>query len=185
MIGWLLMALAAPTQSSEDPCAKVDGCRQVGNVRIESTEGKETLLPINQLLPWVVQDNLLLVPGDWIIIRLVDHDGALIPQLVKAGDSGEAPEPANGEIRVKVHAFNNGNLTMEVLSRRPETLDYAALAVVGIDKPQRTSVCSLTPGRTVYESWRWPIRQIALWGFRRTSDPGCKTIDLKKKTDEK
>jgi hypothetical protein len=179
MIGWLLMALAAPAVGSADPCASVGSCRLVGKVRIEGADGKETLLPVNQTLPWVVQDNLLLVPGDWIIIRLVEHDGALMPQLVKAGDSGEAPEPAKGEIRVKLHAFDQGNLVMQVLSRRPETLDYAALAVVGLDKPQRTSVCSLHPGITAYESWRWPIRQMALWGFRPTTEPGCKTIDLK------
>lgn len=178
MFSWLLFALAATAQPNENVCAKPEACRQVGNVRIENADGKETLLKIDQQLPWVVQDNLLLVPGDWIVFRLIDRSGALVPELVKAGNTGEAPEPGSGELRVKLQWIGNGDLSMEVLSRRPETLDYAALAVVGMDNPQRTSVCSLMPGITVYESWRWPIRQIALWGFRPTNEPGCRTIDL-------
>jgi hypothetical protein len=180
MIGWLLLALAASQQTpSADPCAAPAACRRVDTVRIQSPDGKETELPINQNLPWVVQDNLLLVPGDWIVIRLVERDGKLLPQLVRAGNTGDAPAPADGEIRVRVMPFNKGNLIMEVLSRRPETLDYAAIVVLGANKPQRTSVCSLQPGIPVFESWQWPIRQIALFGFRPTSEPGCKTIDLK------
>lgn len=178
MIGWLLMALAAP---SDDICATAGACRQVGEVRVENAAGKETSLSINQLLPWVVQDNLLLVPGDWIIFRLVDRNGTLVPQLVRAGDSGEAPEPASGEIRVKVHTFNQGTLIMEVLNQHPDMLEYAALVVVGTDQAQRTSVCSLAPGITVFESWQWPIRQIALWSFRPTKEQSCKTLDLSKR----
>ena len=179
MIGWLLLAVAAQAQPSEDPCARADACREVSTVRIENAAGKETLLPINQKLPWVVQDNLLLVPGDWIIIRLANREDALVPELVKAGDGGEAPDPTSGEIRVKVHAFSKGSLIMEVLSQRPETLDYAAMVVVGRDNAQRTSVCSLMPGVPVFESWQWPIRQIALWSFRPTTDPGCKKVEFK------
>lgn len=185
MLGWLLLALAAQAQPAGDPCTTAGACRQVGNVRVQAPDGKETLLPVNQPLPWVVQDNLLLVPGDWIIIRLIDRDGALVPQLVKAGNMGDAPEPADGEIRVIVHAFEKGNLIMEVLNRRAETLDYAALVVVGTDKAQRTSVCSLFPGRPVFEAWQWPIRQIALWSFRPTTEPGCKTITFPKSQKDK
>ncbi len=180
MIAWLLMAMATLADQSEDPCVKAEACRQVGDVRVQDAAGKETLLPINQQLPWVVHDNLLLVPGDWIIIRLVDRGGGLIPQLVKAGNSGDPPEPTDGELRVIVHAFDQGNLIMEVLNRRPEMLDYAALAVVGMGNAQRTSVCSLSPGIPVFEAWRWPIRQIALWGFRPTREVGCKTISFEK-----
>lgn len=177
MIELFFMA-AAMAQPTGDPCAEVAACRQVAVVRIEDDRGEETLLPVNQTLPWVVQDNLLLIPGDWIIVQLVDRNGMLVPRLVRAGNIGDAPEPKSGEIRVKVHAFDKGNLVMEVLSQRPETLDYAAMVVVGTGKIQRTSVCSLIQGKTVFESWRWPIRQIALWSFRPTSQPGCKTLDL-------
>ena len=72
---------------------------------------------------------------------------------------------------------------MSVQSRRTDTLDYSAVIVSpgGKGRPQRTSVCSLMPGITVFESWTQPIQQIALTGFRPTNEPGCKTIDLKKK----
>ena len=178
MIGWILLALAGSAQQSQDPCAEAAACRLVGSMRVENAAGESTAVAVNQKLPWVVQDNLLLVPGDWIIVQLVDRDGALVPMLVSAGSSGEAPQPQNGEIRFKVHSFDKGGLIMEGLSRRPEALDYAALVVVGKDNPQRSSVCSLLPGKTVFESWQWPIRQIALWSFRPTTEIGCKTLDL-------
>jgi hypothetical protein len=179
VLGWLLLALAAPQAAAADPCVAPAACRRVEGVRVQAPDGKETVLPINQTLPWVVQGNLLLVPGDWIVVRLVDEGGKLTPALVKAGHGGGAPAPAEGEIRVQVHDFQRGNLIMEIVSRRPETLDYGALVVVGIDKPRRTSVCSLQPGIPVFESWQWPIRQIALFNFRPTTEPGCKTIDVK------
>lgn len=180
MNAWLMLVLAALGDPNVDPCANDGACRNVENVRIEYPGGKEALVPVNQRLPWVIQDNLLLVPGDWIIVRLAERDGALVPELVKAGTSEPIAEPADGEIRVKVHAFSGGNLIMEILSRRQAALDYAALVVVGENDARRTSVCSLEPGITVLESWQWPIRQIALWGFRHTDELGCKTIDLTK-----
>jgi hypothetical protein len=176
MIGWFLLAVAAQVGTGDSICLKSDACRQVGSVRIEDVAGKETVYPINRQLPWVVENNLLLVPGDWIVIRLEEREGRLIPLLVKAGNGGEARKPAPGEISVNVHAFDKGTLIMEILSRRPEILDYAAMVVIGQDKSQRTSVCSLKPGTPVFEAWRWPIRQIALWSFRPTTEPGCKEV---------
>jgi hypothetical protein len=179
MIGWTLMAAAAgaSAQPSEDPCSQAEACRQVGTVRVEDARGQETLLTVDQTLPWMVQDNLMLVPGDWIIVQFVDRNRTLVPRLVKAGNGSEAPEPANGELRIKVHAFDKGTLIMEILSRHRETLDYAALTVIGKDAPQRASVCSVSPGLTVFESWQSPIRQVVLWGFRPTNHRGCKVLD--------
>lgn len=170
MFGPPLLALAAPQAATIDPCAMPAACRKVEGVRIQGPDGKETILPINQTLPWIVQDNMLLV-------RLVDRAGKLAPELVSAGHGGDAPDPADGQIRAKVHAFNRGTLIMEIVSRRPETLDYGALIVIGASKAERTSVCSLRPGIPVFESWQVPIRQIALFNFRATTEPGCKTID--------
>ncbi len=153
----------------------------VETVNVQSSDGKEVQVPVNENLPWVVQDNLLLVPGDWIIIKLIDHDGELRPELVRAGTDSTLPEPAAGEIRFHVQPYKSGTLIMEVLSRRTETLDYAAVMVTP-KGPQRTSVCSLMPGIVVFESWQNPIRQFAFWSFRPTSEPGCKELDFPTKT---
>lgn len=187
MIGWFLLALAAPVQAAPgDICATPGACRRVDTVRIETPDGKEYTLPINQTLPWVVQGNLMLMPGDTITIRLVDRDGALFPELVRAGPDTAGIAPGEGEIQIKVLPYNKGNLVMAVHSRRTDTLDYGALIVgpAARGSAQRTSVCSLMPGITVFESWTQPIRQIALFGFRRTTQPGCKTIDMKKDAGE-
>jgi hypothetical protein len=179
MFGPLLLMLAAPQAATADPCAVPTACRSVDGVRIQAPDGKDVILPIKTTMPWIVQGNLLLIPGDWIIIRLVDQNGKLMPELVTAGHGADAPAPTDGQIRVRVHDFNRGNLIMEIVSRRPETLDYGALIVIGANKAERTSVCSLRPGIPVFESWQSPIRQIALSNFRVTTDPGCKTIDTR------
>ncbi|HEX4693342.1 hypothetical protein [Sphingomonas sp.] len=182
MLGPVSLALAFLLQAAPptDPCATPSACRKVDSVRVQNPDGKQVELPVNATLPWVTRDNLLLLPGDWIVIKLIDRDGDLMPQLVRAGTGGDAPKPGDGEIRIVVHAYEAGNLIMEVLSRRTETLDYAA-AMVTPKGPERTSVCSLNPGVTVFESWHQPIRQLALWSFRPTTEPGCKTLDFPKK----
>lgn len=184
MIGWFLLTLAAAGQSApQNPCAQPDACRRVESVRIETPAGKEITIPVNQTLPWIAEDNLLLFPGDSVTVRLIDRDGALVPQLVRGGAASATTTPGEGEIRVTVMPYNKGNLIMSVQSRRSDTLDYAAIIVSpgAKPRPQPTSVCSLMPGITVFESWTQPIQQIALTGFRPTTEPGCKTIDLKRK----
>lgn len=180
MLGWLLLAMAVPQAAEPDPCVKPEACRKVGSIMVRGAGGKPFALAIDQTLPWVTRDNLLLLPGDWIIITLADRGGALVPQLVRAGSDAKPPEPAPGEIRVHIPLYNGGPMIMSVLSRRTDTLDYAA-AIVTPKGPERTSVCSLQPGITVYESWDQAIRQFALWSFRPTTEPGCKTLDFPKK----
>ena len=182
VFGSLILALAASGSAAPatDLCATLGACRKVESVRVQSPDGKEVQIPVNDTLPWVVQDNLLLVPGDWIIIKLVESGGELKPELVRAGTDAQAPEPVAGEIRFHVQPYKAGTLMMEVLSRRTDTLDYAAIMVTP-KGPARTSVCSLMPGVTVVEMWQQPIRQFAFWSFRPTKEPGCKTLDFPKK----
>ena len=69
-------------------------------------------------------------------------------------------------------------VTLTVLSNYPEALEYAALKVNPQTGPDRTSVCTLMPGVTVFENWQEPIYQLALWTFRPTSGYSCSVIEV-------
>jgi len=185
MIGWMLLALASPQELLDNPCAKAGTpCRHVDTIRMETPDGKEAVVSVNMDLPWIAEGNLLLSPGDSITVRLAKNSDGWTPELVRAGAASASTAPGDGEIRVTVLPYKNGQLMMEVISRRPETLDYSAVMVIPTatgGTPQATSVCSLQPGITVFEMWQQPIQQLALFDFRPTTEPGCKTVKLPQK----
>lgn len=183
-IGWMLLALASPQELVSDPCTRPGACHHVDSIRIQTPDGKEQVMPVNMDLPWIADGNLLLAPGDSITVRLVKSGDGWAPEMVRNGTASATTAPGDGEIRVTVLPYKNGQLTMEVLSHRPETLDYSAILITPTPtggNPQATSVCSLQPGITVSEVWRQPIQQLALFDFRPTKEPGCKTVKLKPK----
>lgn len=180
--GLTLFALAASSPDDGDPCAVAGACRHVDSVRVENTDGKAVVLPVDQDLPWVTQGNLLLLPGDWVVVRLVEGEGGLAPMLVAGGHGGAAPEPAEGEVRFVLHDYASGNIMVQVLSRYRVPLDYAALMVTPRGA-ERTSVCTLQPGVTVIETWQQPIRQFAFWSFRPAQDAACRIIDFPAKDE--
>lgn len=175
--GLTLLALAASAPADGDPCAVAGACRHVESVRVENTDGTAVVLPVNQDLPWVTQGNLLLLPGDWVVVRLIEEGGGLAPVMVVGGRGGSAPQPAEGEVRFVLHDYASGSIMVEVLSRYRVPLDYAALMVTPRGA-QRTSVCTLQPGIPVFESWQQPIRQFAFSSFRPAKDVSCSIIDF-------
>lgn len=175
-----LVATAQP-QSVENPCdsAPAGACRHVGTLHLEPGRGDPVDLPVDQDLPWVTQDNVMLLPGESVTVQLQrDPAGALVPRLVRGASGDGAPAPEAGQVRLSLSPLAGGNITLSVLSRYPETLDYAALIVNHPDRPERTSVCSLMPGVLVMEQWQSPVRQLAVWSFRATTEPGCKTVSF-------
>jgi len=177
MVFWL-MALAL---QAGDPCESADAadaCRRVDSIRLESRSGRSQTVEVNARLPWVVQDNVLLTPGESVTIRLERRGADLIPRLVRGGAGEAAPQPGAHEVRLVLSDVRGGSVTLTVLSRFPETLDYAALINVYGRGPERTSVCALMPGISVFEQWSVPIAQMAIWSFRPTSEPGCRIVTL-------
>jgi hypothetical protein len=177
MLLWL-MALAL---QADDPCRGPDAanaCRQVDSFRLESASGQSQTVEVNARLPWVVQDNVLLMPGESVTIRLVRSGADLVPRLVAGGVGDAAPQPGENEVRLALSDVRNGNVTLTVLSRFPETVDYAAIINVYGRGPERTSVCALMPGIAVFEQWSVPIAQMAISSFRPTSEPGCRIVTL-------
>ncbi|WP_375397037.1 hypothetical protein [uncultured Sphingomonas sp.] len=184
---WLLFAMTVPAQAdAADPCAVPGACRRIETVRIETPSGTVLAVPVDKTLPWIAQDNLMLFPGDSATVRLVERNGGLFPELVRSGAASAATPPADGQVRVTVAPYALGKLTMTVESRWSVPLDYGALIVIplpGKTRAERTSVCTLLPGKTNYELWNRPILQLALSSFRPTTQPGCKTIDARPTTD--
>lgn len=169
---------AAETAPAPDPCAEESACRYITEYRLEGPEGQALVLPAGVNIPWVANGNLLLTPGEAAVVRLVEADGVLEPELVRAGDPARANELAAGEIRFEFSDYSRGNVELTIVSAYSSPLEYAAIAVSANAGPERTSVCTLLPGVMVVEHWQsQPIFQLALWSFRPTEDYSCRVID--------
>ncbi|HSI16390.1 MAG TPA: hypothetical protein VK980_01370 [Sphingomonas sp.] len=175
----LLVALPAAAQDAEvtNPCGtgKV-ACRHIDSIRLQSADGEEQILTANLDFPWVAEGNIILVPGDSVTVRLVPDGAEFTPVLVRFGPASAATKPGPGEIRFTVQPSDHGKQVMVAESNYPGMIDYGALIATVRGGPERTSVCTLEPGKPVYEMWQDPIYQFALMHFVATTEPGCKTL---------
>ena len=165
-------------EQTDDPCIQEDVCRTIDRLRFEGPDGTITEIDAGMTLPWVAQGNVLITPGESIIIQLVQDSGVLVPVLVSTGERADSAELADHQIRFSMSDVLGGQVRLIVESNYPGMVDYAALMVTIGKGPERTSVCTLLQGVSVFEQWQAPIYQMALWGFRESEDYGCKTIDL-------
>ncbi|KLE31938.1 hypothetical protein AAW01_10875 [Aurantiacibacter gangjinensis] len=176
--GALFCSGAVAAQDASDICEPDGACRYIENYVFEGRDGESFSVPVDAELPWVVEGNVLLTPGEAVTVRLIETDGALQPQLVRSGDEARNSELAEGEILFDLGPHEAGTITMTVKSAYPALLEYAALAVTLNSGPARTSVCVLMPGVMVIETWQDPIYQLAMWGFRPAEGHSCSVIDL-------
>jgi hypothetical protein len=181
MLAWLMLLAAQAPNQPADPCSGPDGataCREIRSIRIEGPSGETRVVDANTRMPWVIQENVTLIPGESVTVRLERSGAGLVPTLVRGGAGDSAPEPRENEVRLSLSEIQRGQITMTVLSRYPEMLDYAALINVYGRGPERTSVCALMPGAPVIESWSVPIVQMAVWSFRPTTEAACRIVTL-------
>lgn len=174
----MALALLLTGAQASDPCAAPEACRRVDTITIDRPGSGTRAIAVNDTLPWVVQDNILLLPGESVTVALDRRGDALVPRLVRGAAGEGAPAPGAGEIRFTLGRGPTGGTLLRVESRYRETIDYAALMVLEPGGPRRTSVCSLQSGVAANELWSDPIRQLAIWSFRPTREPGCKTISF-------
>jgi hypothetical protein len=165
---------AAPS----DPCEETAACRVVAPLRVEAPDGEVSTVQMGMTLPWVTRGNVLLAPGDTVLVALDEIEGVLIPHLLATGEAAKAGELAEGQIRFDFSGIERGTVTLTVSSAFADPVEYAALKVSLADGPNRTSVCTLMPGLMTIEQWQEPIYQLALWGFRRGESMACTEIDL-------
>ena len=181
MAAMALTALPAATLAQEpmdeEACIAAGACRLVENLRIEGPDGQVTDIPLGLTIPWLTQGNIMLTPGEAVIVSLKKIEGIVVPTLVSTGDAARDSELAEGQVRLDLGGYERGRLVLSVLSQYPENLDYGALKVTIGSGPERTSVCTLMPGISVFETWEEPIYQMALFGFVEAGEPGCKVID--------
>lgn len=181
---WIAVALAAWPASAlaqeamdEEACIAAGACRLVETLNVEAPDGQVTEIPLGLTIPWLTQGNIMLTPGEAVTISLTELEGYLVPTLISTGEASRDSELEEGQVRFDLSAFQRGRLVLSVLSQYPESLDYGALKVNIGSGPEQTSVCTLQPGLSVFETWEEPIYQMALFGFQLTDAPGCKVID--------
>lgn len=173
----LLAVPAAAQQAADEACVAAGACRVLGDLAVEGPDGTTQTFAMGMVMPWLEQGNLMLAPGDTVILALDEVDGVLVPRLIAAGEASRDVELREGQIRFDLSRIQRGQLILSVLSFYPEPLDYGALKVsLGLG-PERTSVCTLQPGLSVFEAWQEPIYQMALFGFRPASEAACHIID--------
>jgi len=172
------LAAHAQDDAQVDPCTQTGACRVVAPLRVETPDGEVSMVDMGMELPWLTQGNLLLAPGDAVLLALDEVDGILVPILLASGEAARAGEVQPGQVRFDFSGIERGVLTLTVQSAFANPVEYAALKVSLADGPNRTSVCALMPGLAVIEQWSEPIYQLALWGFRRADGIACSEIDL-------
>ncbi|GAA0272912.1 hypothetical protein GCM10009127_11660 [Alteraurantiacibacter aestuarii] len=160
-----------------DPCEIEGMCRTITQFSFETPDGEVVEVDADITLPFLSQGNVMITPGEAITIELVEVEGLLVPFLISTGAASRDGSLAENQISFSLSAVERGQIMLTVLSKYPAALDYAALKVAIGAGPERTSVCTLLPGVAVFEQWQEPIYQMALWGFRKTDDHGCKIID--------
>lgn len=163
--------------AAEDPCAEAGACRHLTSYTVQDADGQDQTFEVDVHLPWIMQGNIVLTPGEAVVVRLVETSGGLAPLLVSSGREAVEAELRVGEIRFIFNPFDSGTVMLTVHSAYPEALDYAALMVTTDNGPERTSVCTLQQGISVFESWQQPIYQLALWSFRPADDYACHIVD--------
>jgi hypothetical protein len=177
----LLAALPAAAQDSgsmENPCGKSDvACRHVATIRLEEPDGTERILNGNLDFPWVDGDNIILVPGDSVTVKLVPDGDTMQVVLVRFGPASATTKPGPGEVRFTLAPSSRGKQVMTAESNYPGMIDYGVLVARIPGGPERVSACTLQPGKPVVETWTGPIYQIALMHFLTTTEPGCKTLN--------
>ena len=169
---------AATQSSAEDPCAEEGACRHLTSYTIEDPDGESHTFEVDVMLPWVMQGNVVLTPGEAVVVRLVETSSGLAPLLVHSGWEAIEATLRVGEVRFIFGPFDRGTVMLTVHNAYPESLDYAALMVTTGGGPERTSVCTLTPGVTAFESWQQPIYQLALWSFRPAEEHACHVVEV-------
>lgn len=168
---------SGPTQQAADPCIAEAACRTIDSFRFDGPDGTVTEVEAGLTMPFVAQGNVLITPGESITIALVEDSGVLVPLLVSTGEASSEASVAAGQIRFNMTDVTSGQVQLIVESNYPGLIDYAAVMVTIGAGPERTSVCTLMEGVTVFEQWQAPIYQLALWGFRPSENYGCKIID--------
>jgi hypothetical protein len=160
--------LAAPAQvaapADADPCLADGGCRMVGQVPVVTGKGKVGTYPVNRPAPWIIQNNLMIFGGEIIVFRLDPADRFHRVSFVASGDEARSRTLQPGELRATLQAGTEGTtLTME--SAHAEWLNYVAVMATPDGKGQKTSVCTLIPGKFVIEHWPHGIIYLGLANF--------------------
>ena len=166
MMSILLLLVAAAVAS--DPCAEASACRRVDFISTTDREGQPTRLPEPGLQPWIIENNLMLHPGEAVIVRLVEQGDGYV--LTAPRTSGE---PTAGEIRFSLASGQRSSTLLVIENRLPEWLDYMAVMNVG-NRGMKTSVCSLLPMKFNLERWPHGMTELALSNFKKAETHSCK-----------
>ncbi|MDQ0465988.1 hypothetical protein QO010_003781 [Caulobacter ginsengisoli] len=79
-----------PPAPKADPCAVAGACRHVGEFNLTLEPGQVDRVKVDDDIPWIDEDgDILLFPGEMLVIRLETVDGEVRPVMVRAGRASD------------------------------------------------------------------------------------------------
>jgi hypothetical protein len=136
-----------------------------GAISLELADGEALSFELEQPMPIVFDDFVVLLPGDTIFLTGQISGDSLIN--LKALDS-----PVDGELNIKLSfsqkiVGENSMMLLSVTNPYDRFLKYhAAMTMPDEEGAYETSSCAVRPGLTTGESWPHPILQLELFEFR-------------------
>lgn len=164
----LMLLLSGQPAASVDPCVEAANCRVVRDFELRTPRGGRVPVRTGERnTPWIVQDNVLLTPGDSLTVRFERQGEGLVPRRVRAGRESARSEPRQGELRLSFAQARDAALVLTAESRLDEALSYTAiLANMARPGPQQPPVCPLAANATTRERFNAPIVSLTLARFQ-------------------
>lgn len=192
MIGFILaaaLAAAPPTGGCNEPLV----CRHVTEFDLVDGDGQPLTVKVNADFDYVINNRLMLLPGEMVTIGLTEREGQ--PPLVSVLEVARAdsiPFPHIGEkmmqeggelppdvqtalkerqaptkgVRLSFMQIKDGGMLLVVENATGRRLDYHAQMTLTDGRREPTSLCDLLPGLPSYENWPHPIVGLELDGFQ-------------------
>lgn len=176
MLALIAVLLLSGQTAGPDPCADPANCRVVRDFELRAPDGRRVPVRTGERrTPWIVQDNVLLTPGESLTVRFERDGDVLRPRRVRTGAQSAAAAPAAGEVKLSFAQAADGALTLTAESRADTAVEYTAvLANMARQGPQTPPVCPLAAGATTVERWSAPIVSLTLASFRPSASGECR-----------
>jgi len=161
-------AHAPAPAATPDPCATTV-CRPAKSIILQQ-QGKGQFIFNSPAARYVINDVVIVEPGDDVYVTGDDRDGSLVN--LRRVDPPGAGATNVIHLTYKQDQLANGAFIMllGVESSFPRILVYRAVAMGPTNPMFVTSTCPLNPGHLMIETWPQPLWQILLSNFRASTD---------------
>jgi hypothetical protein len=162
-----------PPLPANGPCSVKGVCRYVDSLNIKLLNGQSVQQKVGAYVPWIAPTGeVVLFPGDAVVVRMEPKDAGLTPVLVEAGAFADRPLAAE-EVRFDFAQDDKGFTNLKTTNHLAKSMHFNSVINKGGGKVEPSSICALLPGVFSYENWQGPLIQIVLRQFSAVDRMGC------------